>query len=121
MDKDINKQSIINVIKESNIPGSVKFEIANMAPILMNQYIRRYFLSSDGRYRITIDTNMVFYDMLTVHRLAQRKTGELNIIVELKYNYVNDRFVDNITSHFPFRVTKSSKYVTAFGYIVMGL
>ena len=121
MDKDINKQSITNVIKESNIPGNVKFEISNMSPILMNRYIRSYFLSSDGRYRITIDSNMVFYDMLTAHRLVQGKTGELNIIVELKYNYVNGHFVDNITNHFPFRMTKSSKYVTAFGYIVMGL
>ena len=35
-----------------------------------------------------------------------------NVILELKYNIDADDDVNRITEHFPFRLTKSSKYIS---------
>lgn len=96
----------------STLPEGVRHAVGALVPALLNSYTRRYFRSADGKYRITLDTHFVFY------RLGPRVnpfTSELHdrnsIILELKYDKAADQDAHRITNYFPFRMTKSSKYV----------
>ena len=89
-----------------------------MEPSLLNRYKRKYVQSSDGNYRITVDTKMVFYDINKHNNLFLNKIVDyLNTVVELKYNYGKDDYAEHIVKYFPFRLTKSSKYVTGIEVI----
>lgn len=81
-------------------------------PALFNSYIRRYFISVDRRFRITIDTEMQF---MTVNErsychIRSHQENRLQII-ELKYDVGDDTEANRITNRLPFRLTKYSKYV----------
>ena len=105
--------SIVDAIKISEIPENLKLEMITMEPALLNRYKRKYVQSSDGNYRITVDTKMVFYDVNSHNNLFLNKTVDYsNKVVELKYNYGKDDYAEHIVKYFPFRLTKSSKYVT---------
>ena len=81
--------------------------------MLLNRYKRKYVQSSNSDYRITVDTNMVYYDINSCNNFLLNKAVDYsNTVVELKYNYGKDDCAEHIVKHFPFRLTKSSKYVT---------
>ena len=89
-----------------------KNELALLEPTLVNRYTRKYFLSADGYYRITLDSNIIFFrtgpllPMLSANALVEPYR-----VVELKYDHTKDGEAFGITNHLPFRLTKSSKYV----------
>ena len=86
--------------------------------MLLNRYKRKYVQSSDGDYRITLDTDMVYYNINSYNNLFLHKAVDYsNTIVELKYNYDKDESAEHIVKYFPFRLTKSSKYVTGIDAI----
>jgi hypothetical protein len=80
---------------------------------LVNSYDRRYYLSSDKKFRITIDKNIQTFD--------QRKSGVLNlmhkffsqdkIVVEIKCQKLDQKQIINLFNNFPLRASKNSKYV----------
>ena len=98
------------LLKDSQIPNEFKF--SPMIPMLVNRYSRKYFQSFDRKYRITLDYDLSFFGICKnyVSFLHGHKDNN-SIILELKYNSNYDNSVDSITKHFPFRITKSSKYV----------
>jgi SPX domain protein involved in polyphosphate accumulation len=83
-----------------------------LRPVLMNSYMRSYFGTKDGKYRITIDRKLQFFSLLSSNRFVRYITKEDAVIMELKYETADDVTTDRITQHFPLRQTKSSKYVT---------
>ena len=81
--------------------------------LLMNlsPHARRAVLSSDRMYRVTLDTDMQIYELSPHQNSFLHKSSDRNsTILELKYTKPQDEFVDNVTNHFPFRITRSSKY-----------
>ena len=113
LDGHFNMQKIVQIIQNTNIPEFIAIGIKSSQPTLLNKYDRRYFLSADKRYRITIDTNQIFYRIGSQNNFFLNKIkNDLNVILELKYNINFDEDANHITEHFPFRLTKSSKYVT---------
>jgi|APSaa5957512535_1039671.scaffolds.fasta_scaffold06414_6 SPX domain protein involved in polyphosphate accumulation len=84
----------------------------SLSPVLMNRYSRKYFLSYDEKYRVTIDSNQYFYNIGRFNNNFNiLKKDFSSVIMELKYNKKHDVNAHKISSHFPYRVTKSSKYV----------
>lgn len=83
-----------------------------LRPVLMNSYMRSYFGTKDGRYRITVDRKLQFFSLLSSNRFIRYITKEDAVIMEIKYEIDDDETTDRITQHFPLRQTKSSKYVT---------
>ena len=82
-------------------------------PVIFNRYKRKYFRSQDKKFRITLDSNLVFYQAeksFDAHSIPQKRSNAN--ILELKYSSQYDDLVSNISSFFPFRMTKSSKYVS---------
>lgn len=112
LDNNFSIQTVSDIIKESSLPDILKLGLRSSFPTLFNVYSRRYFRSADGNYRITIDSDHVFY------RIRHHNNSFINtfpdrcgIILELKYNQNMDDCSHYITNCFPFRLAKSSKYV----------
>jgi SPX domain protein involved in polyphosphate accumulation len=106
---------LIETLEATPLPDWVALEIKNLKPKLFNSYERKYYLSADGRFRLTIDTELKFASPDTINQaFGWRKLMRRNAVVELKYSSANDddKQARNITSTFGFRMTKSSKYVT---------
>jgi len=101
------------VLEDPELPEGVRVELAHVEPALINRYRRKYFLSADGRYRVTVDSGLEFY---RVHRhdnrFLARSTLPDSTVMELKYSGDIAELDDRITNFFPFRVTRMSKYVS---------
>lgn len=91
----------------------------NPFPILLNRYRRRYFISGDGKIRVTIDTNQAVWD--------QRFKSEPNflnkanlpdtLIVEIKFDRKDRGYASQTIQDIPLRVSRHSKYMTGVNAI----
>ncbi len=79
-------------------------------PTLYNSYRRRYFLSQDQRYRVTIDTDLTFASIQ--HSVKAYQFSVDHMIIELKYEKEDVTGATNIMQNLGFRMTRNSKYVT---------
>ncbi len=80
-------------------------------PVLLNRYRRDYFISADNKFRITLDQKLTYCHIGTFKGIWNFIEPELGVIImELKYHPSLDKEAAVLTNHFPFRVTKSSKY-----------
>ena len=101
------------VFPHSNLPGWIVEGLRSLEPSLLNRYKRKYFLSADTRYRLTIDTDMEFYRIGPRNNSFVEKVGIRDgIVLELKYSRQDDEGAERIAGGFPFRLTKNSKYVS---------
>ena len=95
----------------AGLPPEWRVETRAQDAVLLNRYRRSYFLSSDSRFRLTVDSELEFRP---VGRLASpqlfREVERGTVVVELKYDPELDVEAERIASAFPFRLTKSSKY-----------
>ena len=112
LDPNFSKDTLQNIFKLSNISERLKMDLACLDFSLLNSYQRQYFLSADKKYRITIDSNLEFYSIASFNnRFLDQSVDHISVIVELKYNKDHDPKAKTIAGYFPFRMTKSSKYV----------
>lgn len=111
-DQQFSIHDMQDVFRRSSLSDTVAYQVKSLRFSLLNSYRRKYFLSSDGKYRITLDTDVSYYKMSPLqnsflHKLIRQN----NIIMELKYNRTEDETADQITHYFPFRISRCSKYV----------
>ncbi len=111
-----SSNDIINFVKNNRLTPLSKRTFLLTRPALMNNYTRRYFISSCGHFRITYDINLTFYSF----------TGEKRVPVSIKQNIFEVKFdkanmleAKTVMSFFPFRLNKSSKYVTGINQLAM--
>lgn len=83
------------------------------SPALLNRYRRHYYQSQDGKFRITLDKGLEFYDPAQpcLEWLNLNRTRATPIILELKYPLKYEQEAQAITNGLPFRLTRCSKYV----------
>lgn len=109
---DFTADRAVEIFNCDTVPQALREELKTMRPMLLNSYERKYFMSGDGNYRITIDSQLQYYKILSQNNSFMHKClVDNNVIMELKYANDLDDNVNRITSSLPFRVTKSSKYV----------
>lgn len=112
LDTNFSIDVMREVFKKSSLQEILRLRLKELGLSLVNSYNRKYFLSSDSSYRITIDTGMQVYKLVPHQNNFLHKSIDCaNTILELKYDNPNDRFAADITNYFPFRITRSSKYV----------
>ena len=100
------------VFENSGLPENVLESLKGLRFLLLNRYLRRYFLSADKKYRMTIDSGLEFCNIGPKNNsFDECKRFDDIFILELKYQHEHDDGVERITNGFPFRLTKSSKYV----------
>jgi len=103
----------------TRIVNELTFSPGRLQPVLMNSYKRSYFGTSDGKFRLTIDWNIRYFGMMFAQRFTRYTVQDFNAtVLELKYDQSVDDETDRITQHFPFRQTKSSKYVTGIQHTI---
>ena len=114
---DFDGRISLDAVRSAVAPGTAAEAMGGFfacaEPALFNSYYRRYFVSIDRRFRITIDTDMEFrvVNYRTYSHIRSHKEERLRII-ELKYAMDDDREAHEIASRLPFRLTKHSKYVS---------
>jgi hypothetical protein len=119
-DQGITERKVRVHIKEGEFPREVKHRLAGFRMSLVNRYLRSYFANYDGRFRVTIDTDQSFYKVNPlVNRFQVRDVNRDVVIVELKYEREHEESAERISNAFPFRVTRSSKYVDGVARFLM--
>lgn len=112
IDATLDQRRLRRLLLSSEVPAEWQERLRDMAPVLMNRYHRRYYISRDQGYRLTIDSRLEFrrVDMLA-NRFLHRQEDYRSAVLELKYGPGEERSADRVSSFFPFPRTKSSKYV----------
>ena len=112
--REFSIDTISQIFKNSShIPVIIKQDLIRLSFSLLNNYRRKYFVSANRKFRITIDSSMQFFEISPLNNTFLHKSVDyISTILELKYDAEQDDYAENITKHFPFRMTKSSKYVT---------
>lgn len=113
---EISKENpMISMYKKlinEDLDNYVKNILKENRPKLFNSYVRQYFLSFDGKFRITLDSNMSYCPIDLYHTLdPQKHQDHIHLILELKYSTDDDNLADIISNNFKFRLSRSSKYV----------
>jgi len=95
-------------------PQPVDVMLQGLHPTLINQYRRDYFASMCGRFRLTLDYNLRYFDqtLSSLVNLTRPVPSQPYFVIELKYDPLQDTIGHDLASWFPFRVTRSSKYKT---------
>lgn len=100
------------VLMKSKLPDWLAEQIKFFYPALLNFYKRKYFVSADGKYRITLDREMVFYRIKKNNNTFREKIiDNEHSIVELKYKRGDYKEAHWITQNLPFRISANSKYI----------
>jgi SPX domain protein involved in polyphosphate accumulation len=98
---------------KGDLPDTVRMDLKGVIPTMCNRYHRKYYLSADGMYRITIDTRLEF---IAIDRFDsqfhRRRMMDHSVVMELKYAGDIATLDERLVNFFPFRVTRMSKYVT---------
>lgn len=86
---------------------------ANPQPVLINRYRRRYFLSRDGRVRLTVDWDQRVYDqrLCATPNLTRRANLPDTLVVELKFDRADRKIANRYAQGIPIRLSRNSKYV----------
>jgi hypothetical protein len=101
------------VLKKTSLPGHVTQYMRGLNVVLCNRYYRWYFATRDERFRVTIDTEMTFYQVHRgKNRFMQKYVDHNHVVVEMKYAKALDGQAGRVSKFFPFSLTKNSKYVT---------
>lgn len=112
IDNNLTIEAIYKVFKKTGAPDVVKFYLMNLRFSMLNCYTRKYFQSADKRFRITIDSGMRFITLSPMQNsFLNESVDYTRTVLELKYEK-DDDYAERITNFFPFRLTRSSKYVT---------
>ena len=111
-DETLTNEKLRQVIKDSKLPDWITEHMNTLFPTLVNRYKRKYYREFSKRYRVTIDSEVEYYEIANRNNTFRNKQKDnTNIIVELKYEYNDNNDASLISSKFPFRMTKNSKYV----------
>lgn len=80
-------------------------------PVLLVRYHRRYFLSADRRFRLTLDTDLEIRGPSFNRTPSRTPAVPCSIILELKFRPEAAPLAPLLTGHFPFRLVRCSKYL----------
>ena len=103
------RKTYLKMVKPLDIPFNIRGELNNLIPTTTNNFKRRYFVSADKKFRITIDYDLKFRRLLSSR--YKNKFKEIDtVILEIKYPKSEDTNLRRITKELPFRLGKFSKY-----------
>ncbi len=109
----LSSRNIRDLLASCDAPASLRGELLKLKPMIVNRYKRNYFLSADRQFRLTIDSDIEFYDAsrdCSSMRAPQHERRA--VILELKYPVEAAPQANRISQQFPFRMTRNSKYIS---------
>jgi len=86
-----------------------------MEPVQWISYLREYFISGNGKVRVTVDRNLQSWDQRGMWRLSNKYAAPMQklIIVEVKCAVDDYEEANSVITKLPLMVGKSSKFVMA--------
>ncbi|RMF58476.1 MAG: VTC domain-containing protein, partial [Calditrichaeota bacterium] len=64
--KDKNVKVLLQeLFQKSNLPLDLKFKLLTLSPVVLTRYKRKYYLSSDQRFRLTLDSEMLAFNIFS--------------------------------------------------------
>jgi SPX domain protein involved in polyphosphate accumulation len=112
LDQNFSKQEFVKAIENPAVPRDIKDLMLSLYPSLLNSYSRKYLLSADKQFRLTIDSEQMFYRIsYSGNTFLNKVTVPQNVVLELKYDSKLQEEADQISNAFPFAITKNSKYL----------
>lgn len=118
-DSSMTHQELQSIICNSDLPVPVIEMLCGYSVSLVNRYRREYYATLDNRFRITLDSDLTYYRVGRLSNSLFAQTVDHGvIIVEMKYNSEDELQAQRIASAFPFRMTRSSKYVRGVEYFM---
>lgn len=101
-----------SLMRSSALPPEAVYYLETVEPVLANRYRRWYLATPDRAFRVTLDAELTYYHWRkTNNQFLFRQADRRAIILELKYQQEDDPRANLISGGFPFRMTRSSKYV----------
>jgi hypothetical protein len=111
-DERLTPYKLSQLAADSALPPRVREILARYQPALINRYHREYFATRDDRFRVTIDSELTYFRIGRLSNpLFTRHIDHGGVVVELKYDKEHEAAAHRVASRFPFRMTRSSKYV----------
>ena len=100
--------------------GFLTDELLQREPVLVNRYSRRYFLTLDGKYRITLDRDMWFYSYPTALRMKNYRFGTQapSMVMEIKFESADAKGAGDLLNDLKFRVYRNSKYINGMNALL---
>ena len=96
----------------ARLPEMLQLALQHREPSLFNRYYRHYFVSADGRFRLTVDSGLKFAGVKPDSRPAVFSLPATpTVIIELKFGPEIAEDAGLVTNVLPFRVARFSKYV----------
>lgn len=117
VDENLNQEDLYKVFRKSDLPLWALENLLHFKPALLNRYRRKYFLSFDGKFRLTIDNELTYFGIGGNNNNFREAYTSDDVIVELKYERKYDDIAPQVTNKLPFRLTKSSKYVNGIEFL----
>jgi len=112
VDSTFSIDKLHDIFNKLDISAKLKLDLTSLDFALLNSYRRKYFLSADKKYRATIDSSLKFHKIAPFeNNFLDTSIDHLSVILEVKYDKEHEPGVSKLTSYFPFRMTKSSKYI----------
>ena len=99
----------------TSAPQEILDSLRALTPVLVNRYQREYYLSMDGRIRLTLDYGTVAYQQgfgLSPN-LTHPQPAQGDLVIELKAPKSEHSRIADVLSEFPQRCTANSKYLNA--------
>ncbi len=111
--ENLSSDEINSVLQSQINDPALLSQFQLLSPLLYNSYERRYFLSQDEKFRITLDYNMKFFNP-NVDQFMMTEIAIEDIILELKYNTEDDKEGRKVSQTLGSRLSKNSKYVRGY-------
>ncbi len=112
VNSDLSISDVRQLFRDSGLHDLPRNYLMELNFSLLNRYDRKYFLSADKKFRVTIDSKLRAYEVGPLGNSFLHHTRDVrHTILELKYDEVDEVNADGISNGFPFRMTRSSKYV----------
>ena len=105
----------------TDLPPSLRAALRHLEPALFNRYRRRYFLSRDRNFRLTVDFSLQFASVPAERRATVTFSLPTSaLILELKYSSGVAEDAHVLTNVFPFRLARFSKYIAGIEHLGSG-
>jgi SPX domain protein involved in polyphosphate accumulation len=112
LNTDFSKEQIFQAVSSKDVPIHIRDLVMSLKPTLLNRYSRKYFLSADKNFRVTIDEKLTYYKIgYFGNTFLNRSVDHHSTVLELKYDSALESEAKIVGNGLPFPLTKNSKYL----------
>ena len=109
---------LMEALSSAELSFKIRCNLQLLQPTLLNRYTRRYYISTDHRFRVTLDREISYFGMRGLDRTPTAPVPAMSgTVLEAKYPVAEDKSARMMLNSFPFRLSKHSKYALGIKYL----